>query len=247
MSPLPPSARAADPWPPVRLYFRACRTLVGQPTRTRGRRDEAATTNWISSSPTPLTMTPAATSTRRTTSAGDRWATTVCTPRASVSTDCAGSTNRAICRTYGHSGPSLRVLPSGSRRNTPSKTNVHLARSAGELLEGLAGLGRARTPGPRGGGVLLGLLGVAGGDRRVALAAPGRRSRPRAGRPCRRRGPGLLRVGAPPLLVLDAADRLLDLAHPALEVLDPVARHLAGGVPALGDVAERRAWRPRGR
>ena len=48
----------------------------------------------------------------------------------------------------------------------------------------------------------------------------------------------LLRVAAAPLLVLDRADGLLDLAHPALEVLHPVARHLAGGVPAVGEVAE---------
>ena len=48
-----------------------------------------------------------------------------------------------------------------------------------------------------------------------------------------------LRVGPAPLVVLDAADRLLHLAHPALEVLHPVARHLAGRVPAVGDVAER--------
>ena len=41
-------------------------------------------------------------------------------------------------------------------------------------------------------------------------------------------------------VVLDAADRLLDLAHPALELLDPLAGDLAGGVPAVGDVAERR-------
>ena len=41
-----------------------------------------------------------------------------------------------------------------------------------------------------------------------------------------------------PLLVLDPADGLLDLAHPALELLHPVAGDLAGGVPAVGDVAE---------
>ena len=34
------------------------------------------------------------------------------------------------------------------------------------------------------------------------------------------------------------ADGLLDLADPALEVLHPVAGDLAGGVPAVGDVAE---------
>ena len=45
-------------------------------------------------------------------------------------------------------------------------------------------------------------------------------------------------VAAAPLLVLDRADGLLDLPHPALEVLHPVARHLAGGVPAVGEVAE---------
>ena len=44
---------------------------------------------------------------------------------------------------------------------------------------------------------------------------------------------------APPLVVLGAADGLLDLPHPALEVLHPVAGDLAGRVPALGDVPER--------
>ena len=48
----------------------------------------------------------------------------------------------------------------------------------------------------------------------------------------------LLRVAAAPLLVLDRADGLLDLADAGLEVLHPVARHLAGGVPPVGEVAE---------
>ncbi len=43
---------------------------------------------------------------------------------------------------------------------------------------------------------------------------------------------------APPV-VLGAADGLLDLLEPALEVLHLGARHLAGGVPLLGQLAER--------
>src|SRR5437870_307669 len=49
---------------------------------------------------------------------------------------------------------------------------------------------------------------------------------------------GLLRVALAPLGLLEATDLLLDLANSALQRLDLLARDLAGGVPALGDVAE---------
>src|SRR5690606_29462010 len=47
-----------------------------------------------------------------------------------------------------------------------------------------------------------------------------------------------LRVGAPPLFVDGLADTLLDGAQLALELVHPVARHLADGLPALLQLAQ---------
>jgi hypothetical protein len=85
--------------------------------------------------------------------------------------------------------------------------------------------------------VLVGLPGVPGGERRLALAVEVGEQRLELGHGVRGTGAGL-GVRAAPLVVLGAADRLLDLAHPPFQVLHPLAWHLAGRIPTVGDVAE---------
>ena len=73
----------------------------------------------------------------------------------------------------------------------------------------------------------------------LARSASRRRSTPRAAPRCRRRGRGP--PGCDRRHRSSSAPRigLLDLLEPALEVLHVRARHLAGGVPLVGEVAER--------
>ena len=71
------------------------------------------------------------------------------------------------------------------------------------------------------------------GDRRLQLVHGVLRAGPR------------LRVAARPPLLLGVPDRLLDGPQPALDPAEVGARHLAGGLPAVLDVAQRRPGRLR--